>query len=101
VIELARCSAAVGAILLLKSHLKALYGLTEDKCSKWVPGKKSALGDKPATRRKEVPLVWDRMPYAAQPIRTVEDATVQQDKFLELWAEDPVTAEPEDDPMEG
>ncbi|KAF8585724.1 ARM repeat-containing protein [Ramaria rubella] len=100
-IELARCSVAVGIILLLKSHLKSLYGLPEDKCSKWIPGKKSALGDKPATKRREVPLVWDRMPFATRPIRTEDEAVVQQEKFLELWAEDPVTAEPDDDPTEG
>ena len=77
------------------------------------------MGDKPATKRREVPLVWDRMPHATLPIRTEEEAIVQQTKvksyipvktrkmsdslflqFLELWAEDPVTAEPEDDPME-
>ena len=89
---------AVGIILLLKSHLKSLYGLTEEwvtyslrnlhlfdhdsssKCSKWVPGKKSALGDKPATKRREVPLVWDRIPHATLPIRTEEEAIVQQAK---------------------
>ena len=96
--DLARCSVAVGIILLLKSHLKSLYGLTEEwvtyylrnlqlfdrdsssKCSKWVPGKKSALGDKPATKRREVPLVWDRIPHATLPIRTEEEAIVQQAK---------------------
>lgn len=50
------------------------------KCSKWVPGKKSALGDKPAIKRREVPLVWERMLYATRPVRTEEDAVVQQAK---------------------
>lgn len=57
------------------------------------------------------------MVYAIQPIRTQEDADTQKAtvrlqrcftilythsfQFLELWAEDPVTAEPEDnDSME-
>ncbi|KAF8507524.1 hypothetical protein BU17DRAFT_57352 [Hysterangium stoloniferum] len=97
---LARCSAAVGIILILKSHLKSLYGLTDDKCSKWVPGKKSAVGDRPATKRREIPLEWDRMLYAAQPIRTERDASLQKERFLELWSEDPIMAEPEDDAMD-
>ncbi|GJJ15616.1 hypothetical protein Clacol_009894 [Clathrus columnatus] len=100
-IVLARCSVIIGIILILKSHLKSIYGLTEDKCSKWAPGKKSVIGDKPAVKRKEVPLVWDKMDYAVLPVRTREDADAQKNRFLELWAEDPVTAEPEDnDPME-
>lgn len=96
----ARCAAAVGIILLLKVHLKTLYGLTEDKCSKWVPGKKSALGDKPTTKKREIPLVWDGMPHAVTPIRTDEDAAVQNSRFLEIWADEPVTMEPDEDPME-
>jgi len=97
---LARCSVVVGIILILKSHLKSLYGLTDDKCSKWVPGKKSAMGDRPATKRREIPLEWDRMSYATQAIRTERDAALQKERFLELWIEDPVMPEPEDDPMD-
>ncbi|KIJ54752.1 hypothetical protein M422DRAFT_775001 [Sphaerobolus stellatus SS14] len=96
----ARCTVVVCIILLLKSHLKTLYGLTEDKCSKWVPGKKSALGDRPAVRKREIPLVWDNVPYAVRPIRTEEEAGEQKEKFLQTWAEDPVRAEPEDDSMD-
>jgi cohesin loading factor subunit SCC2 len=56
--------------------------IPRSKCSKWVPGKKSALGDKPAIKRREVPLVWERMVHATRPVRTEEDAVVQQTKVL-------------------
>jgi cohesin loading factor subunit SCC2 len=82
---------------------------------KWVPGKKSALGDKPATRRHERPLTWERLPYATRLVLTSADADVQKKtvrisssryvlhgltlsaQFLEIWNEDGVTAEPEEE----
>jgi hypothetical protein len=33
-----------------------------------VPGKKSTVGDKAAVRRREVPITWDRVPFAVEPI---------------------------------
>lgn len=50
---------------------------TNSKCSKWAPGKKSAIGDKPVVKRKEIPLLWDKMPYAVLPVRTQDDANIQ------------------------
>jgi cohesin loading factor subunit SCC2 len=70
------------------------------KCLKWVIGKKNALGDKPATRRTgaaAAPLTWTRLPFATQPLLTTEQMAAQRDTFLEIWNEDGVTAEPEDD----
>ncbi|TCD62425.1 Sister chromatid cohesion protein 2 [Steccherinum ochraceum] len=90
-------SVIVAIIMLLKSHLKMMYGISEDKCSKWVFGKKSALGDRPATRRFERPVSWNRLPFATRPILTDEDIAAQRTTFLEVWNEDGVTAEPEDD----
>ncbi|OBZ71396.1 Protein rad9 [Grifola frondosa] len=92
-----RSSVIVAMIMLLKAHLKAIYGLSEEKCSKWVMGKKSAVGDKAATRRHERPLSWERLPFATAPMLTNEDAAVQRTRFLEIWSEDGLTAEPEDE----
>ncbi|KZT19995.1 ARM repeat-containing protein [Neolentinus lepideus HHB14362 ss-1] len=92
-----RTSVIIAIIMLLKAHLKSLYSLSEEKCSKWVPGKKSALGDRPATKRHEHPIPWDRLPFATRPVITLEDMENQRSKFLDIWMEDGVTAEPEDD----
>jgi cohesin loading factor subunit SCC2 len=137
-LPLLRTSVLIALIMLLKAHLKNLYGLTEEcgvlscsrfldgfsdreyrKCLKWVIGKKNALGDKPATRRAgaaAAPLTWARLPFATQPLLTTADMAAQRDmvchvicdhsplpihhqlhQFLEIWHEDGVTAEPEDD----
>ena len=62
-------------------------------------------------------MLWDRLPYATAPILTSEDLAVQRDmvrssknesdpvvhsssQFLEIWNEDGVTAEPEEDVFE-
>lgn len=99
-LPLLRTSVLIALIMLLKVHLKNLYGLTEEKCLKWVIGKKNALGDKPATRRggaAAAPLSWARLPFATQPLHTTADMAAQRDAFLEIWHEDGVIAEPEDD----
>lgn len=73
------------------------------------------MGDRPASRRNEKPLVWERVPFAIIPILTTQDLLAQRDKvradlssssavliveqFLEIWSEDGVAAEPEDDPF--
>ncbi|KAI0770449.1 hypothetical protein C8Q74DRAFT_1202231 [Fomes fomentarius] len=94
-----RSSLIVAMIMLLKSHLKTMYGISEEKCSKFVIGKKSAVGDRPATRKHERPLAWDALPSATAPMVTSEDAAAQIARFLEIWSEDGVAAEPEDDMM--
>ncbi|KZS93617.1 hypothetical protein SISNIDRAFT_454038 [Sistotremastrum niveocremeum HHB9708] len=93
-IAMAKASILVGIVLILKAHLKILYGLPEDKCLKWVPNKRSALGDKPATKRKADPITWSRMPFATSPMINQSDIQAQRDKFIELWQEDGVEAEP-------
>jgi cohesin loading factor subunit SCC2 len=92
----------IALIMLLKAHLKHLYGLSEEKCLKWVMGKKNALGDKPATRRvgaATAPLAWTRLPFATRPLLTTADMAAQRETFLEIWNEDGVTGEPEDDDL--
>ncbi|KAK2465765.1 hypothetical protein APHAL10511_002309 [Amanita phalloides] len=96
-IPLMRTSVIVGMVMLLKAQLKTLYSLSEDKCIKFVVGKKSAIGDKPATKRHENPITWERLPFATAPIVTLSDIDAQKDRFLDIWNEDGVTGEPEDD----
>jgi len=100
--------------------------MCRSKCVKWLPGKKSAIGDKAAVRKVDRPLYWeDRLPFAMAPLQTLEDVTKQQERvsgsqcdnpsfflffsflfpladpypfqFVQLWESDPVTAEPEDE----
>lgn len=83
--------------MLLKAHLKSLYGLSEEKCSKFVLGKKNAIGDKPAIRRHQLPITWTRLPYATTSLILEQDLMAHRLTFIEVWNEDGVTAEPEDD----
>ncbi|KAK7023031.1 sister chromatid cohesion protein [Favolaschia claudopus] len=92
-----RASVIIGMVMLLKAHLKTLYSLSEDKCAKFVLGKKSAAGDKAVNKRNEKPISWTRLHYATAPILTTSDADAQKDRFIEVWNEDGVSAEPEDD----
>ncbi|RDB15317.1 Protein rad9 [Hypsizygus marmoreus] len=96
-ISLMRSSVVIAMVMLLKAHLKTLYSLSEDKCNKFQLGKKSAIGDKPAAKKHDKPMSWDRLPYATVPILTSEDVQGQKARFLEIWNEDGVTAEPEDE----
>ncbi|KAG8679446.1 Sister chromatid cohesion protein 2 [Ceratobasidium sp. 394] len=92
----ARVATTISIILVLKAHLKHLFGITEEKASRWVPGKKSAVGDKPAVARHDKPIAWDRVAFAMRAGRTAEDVRAQEEQLLELWAEDGVTAEPDE-----
>ncbi|KAF9005451.1 hypothetical protein BDQ17DRAFT_1353128 [Cyathus striatus] len=94
---LMRTSVIIAIVMLLKAHLKALYSLSEDKCNKFVIGKKSALGDKPALKRHDHAISWERLPFATTPLLTTQDADEQKARFLDIWNEDGLTAEPEDD----
>ena len=47
------------------------------KCAKFVVGKKSAVGDRPATRKHERPISWDSLPFATAPMVTSQDAAAQ------------------------
>ncbi|KAG9017932.1 Sister chromatid cohesion protein 2 [Tulasnella sp. 427] len=96
-VPFARASVIVAMLLILKAYLKSLYGISEDKCAKWVPGKKSALGDKPASRRNpEFAMSWERLPFACNPILVADDVAKQQEHFIALWEADGVQPEPQD-----
>ena len=94
-IPLMRSSVIIAIVMLLKSHLKTLYSISEEcvplilwlrqysqlfnrKCIKFVIGKKSAVGDKPAVKKHDNPISWDRLPYAVTPIHTTYDAQKQK-----------------------
>ncbi|KAJ6584574.1 hypothetical protein B0H19DRAFT_980202 [Mycena capillaripes] len=94
---LLRASVIIGMVMLLKAHLKTLYSLSEEKCTKFVLGKKTAAGDKAVTKRNEKPISWTRLPFATEPILTTSDVDVQKARFIEVWNEDGVSAEPEDE----
>ncbi|KAH8818805.1 sister chromatid cohesion C-terminus-domain-containing protein [Flagelloscypha sp. PMI_526] len=96
-IPLFRTTIVIGIVMLLKAHLKVLYGLSEEKCTKFELNKKSAIGDKAAVRKHQKPIAWDRLPFARKPILTSADAVEQRTTFLAVWDEDGVTGEPEED----
>ncbi|CCO30647.1 Protein rad9 AltName: Full=SCC2 homolog [Rhizoctonia solani AG-1 IB] len=92
----ARVATVISIVLVLKAHLKHLYGITEEKASRFVPGKKTAAGDKPASSRHDKPISWERVTFATRIAKTVGDVSKQEEQLLGLWAEDGVTAEPDD-----
>ncbi|KAL7420405.1 Sister chromatid cohesion protein 2 [Cryptotrichosporon argae] len=92
VIDAARlidASIVIGLALLTKNHLLDLYSLSEEKCLKLVPGKKSAQGDRAATRKSPglAALEWGRMP-SARGVNVAGEWRAQQAAFLELLRED-------------
>ncbi|KIK26649.1 hypothetical protein PISMIDRAFT_94435 [Pisolithus microcarpus 441] len=95
-VDVMRTSVVIGIVMLLKTYLKTLYGLSEEKCSKFVSGKKSAIGDKLATKRHANPISWDRLPFATMPLILPEDLVKHRTTFLHVWNEDGVAPEPED-----
>lgn len=48
------------------------------KCSKFVPGKKSAVGDKAAIKRHHYPISWDRLLFAMAPLILPEHLAAQK-----------------------
>jgi hypothetical protein len=50
------------------------------KCSKFAVGKKTAIGDRPVTKRHNKPISWDRLPFATTPLLTVQDLDAQKNR---------------------
>ncbi|KIK69873.1 hypothetical protein GYMLUDRAFT_34262 [Collybiopsis luxurians FD-317 M1] len=92
-----RTSVIVGMVMILKAYLKTLYSLSEEKCSKFTLNKKSTIGDKIAAKKHDKPISWDRLPFAVKPVLTSLDVKEQKERFKEIWFEDGVSAEPEDE----
>lgn len=94
--------------------------LCDSKCQKFVLGKKSTVGDRPATRKRDVPISWERMPFIEKPMLSREDTEEQKERvspylysllncwltpgllmqFVVVWNEDGATGEPEEDEWE-
>ncbi|KAE9388872.1 hypothetical protein BT96DRAFT_1003780 [Gymnopus androsaceus JB14] len=62
-----RTSVVVGMVMLLKAHLKTLYGLSEE------------------------------LPFAVQPVLMSADAKEQKERFIAIWNQNGVTGEPEEE----
>ncbi|KAK4330559.1 Sister chromatid cohesion protein 2 [Rhodotorula toruloides] len=81
--DLARQSVISGLALLLRDHLKQLYGITDAKLAKYVA----------VTRRSDAPLAlgldsYDRMPFALKPMASEADLVEQRATYMRLIAED-------------
>ncbi|BEI91569.1 uncharacterized protein CcaverHIS019_0403890 [Cutaneotrichosporon cavernicola] len=93
-LRLANASLVVGIALIAKNLLLEVYGLTEDKCLKLERGKKSAYGEKPATKKEQyqkssIPLdTSERLPLAREGVETVGHYRLQQGTILQLMRED-------------
>jgi hypothetical protein len=78
----------MGMLIILKEHLKQLYGLPDSKCRKFVPSE--AHGNeksRPAVRQTGAPLLinWNRMPFGGiKKMDTDEDMKEQCKTFVEL-----------------
>lgn len=98
--DTARMSVATGTALLLRSHLKQLYGLSENRCAKFQPGKKQSSGaDRPAVKKdvSNSALSFDTMPLAIDSMEPRGAALEQLATFEEMMDSECALAEdPED-----
>ncbi|KAE8213588.1 hypothetical protein CF327_g2907 [Tilletia walkeri] len=93
-LELARTSTILGFALLLRNQLKWLYTLSEARCAKCVPGKKTSAGaDKPAVRRplttpSAAVLELSSLPGAFSSCEQSRDALLQMQAYHNAIAEE-------------
>ncbi|WWC57550.1 uncharacterized protein I303_100082 [Kwoniella dejecticola CBS 10117] len=90
--NVAKSSLIMALAVVLKNHLLDLYHLPEDKCATHMPGKKSAIGDKPASKRGSSILDLSKIPHV-RGVETVGEFRVLQSSFLRLLHEDSSLAE--------
>ncbi|GAC94663.1 DNA repair and meiosis protein [Pseudozyma hubeiensis SY62] len=101
-IAVAKMSIISGTALLLRNHLKQLYGLSEARCAKFNPSKKQSAGaDKPATMRAlsdpmHAALDLSAMPFGLEEVRSEEDARRQMVAYAALVENEGTMMEPED-----
>lgn len=101
-ITIARMSVISGTALLLRNHLKQLYGLSEARCAKFNPSKKQSAGaDKPATMRAlsdpmQAALDIGAMPFGLEEVKTEEDAQKQMMTYAAMVENEGTMMEPED-----
>lgn len=101
-ITVARMSVISGTALLLRNHLKQLYGLSEARCAKFNPAKKQSAGaDKPATMRvlsdpMQAALDFTSMPFGLQEIKNEQDAKQQMLTYATMVDSEGTMLEPDD-----
>ncbi|KAK0544336.1 Sister chromatid cohesion protein 2 [Tilletia horrida] len=102
-LELARTSTILSFALILRNHLKWLYGLGETRCAKYVPGKKNSAGADKAAVRRTLPnataavLELSSLPGAFSSCEQTRDALLQMQAFHNAIAEEGTILEAEDD----
>ncbi|KAJ3408627.1 Sister chromatid cohesion protein 2 [Chytridiales sp. JEL 0842] len=100
--SLAVTSALMGFLIVLKDHLKRLYGLTDIKCRKFNPSETSANEkSRPAIRSSGVPLVidWARKAIGEKEMVEEEDMRDQCRSFMELMSVEYLSYEKEEEAM--
>ncbi|PWZ01987.1 hypothetical protein BCV70DRAFT_156838 [Testicularia cyperi] len=104
-VEAARMSVMAGTALLLRNHLKHLYGLSEARCAKFNPTKKQSAGaDKPATMRSladpmQAALDLSSMPAGLMSIDNEDEALAQMKAYTQMVENEGTMMEPEDAEM--
>lgn len=96
----ARMSVAMGTAMLLRDHLKRLYGLSESRCSKYQPGKKLSSGaDRPAVKRDPAgsALSFDAMSLAFDSMEPASVSLQQLAMYEEMVDAEEALAEDPDD----
>ncbi len=98
----ARMSIVAGTALLLRNHLKHLYGLSEARCAKFNPSKKQSAGaDKPATMRALADptlaaLDLSAMPCGLDEVQSLDDAKSQLLAYAAMVENEGTLMEPDD-----
>ncbi|KAE8250054.1 hypothetical protein A4X06_0g2940 [Tilletia controversa] len=93
-LELAWTSTILGFALLLRNQLKWMYTLSEARCAKYVPGKKTSAGaEKPAVRRPlttsaAAVLELGSLPGAFSSCEQSHDALLQMQAYHNAIAEE-------------
>ncbi|CDS02114.1 hypothetical protein [Sporisorium scitamineum] len=101
-VTIAKMSVISGTALLLRNHLKQLYGLSEARCAKFNPSKKQSAGaDKPATMRSledpmQAALDLSAMPFGLDEVKSKEDAQKQMLAYAGMVENEGTMMEPED-----
>ncbi|KAJ1021124.1 hypothetical protein NDA16_003910 [Ustilago loliicola] len=99
---IARMSMISGIALLLRNHLKQLYGLSEARCAKFNPSKKQSAGaDKPATMRAlsdpmQAALDLSAMPFGLEEMKNEDEAQKQMLAYAAMVENEGTMMEPED-----
>ncbi|PWN29029.1 hypothetical protein BDZ90DRAFT_278424 [Jaminaea rosea] len=102
----ARMSIVMGTALLLRNHLKSLYGLSEERCNKYSAsgGKKrqsttGAGADRPPTRKDPMgrPLSFDEMPLAFDSMASRSVALQQLETYEDMVDDEGARGDDPDD----